>query len=520
MKKALEMKGITKGFPGVIANDDVFLTVEKGEILAIVGENGAGKSTLMSILYGHYQPDKGEIFINGKKELIASPKAAIELGIGMVFQHFMLVPTLSVYENIILGLEPMKGISIDKDEAVRKCSEVVKQYGLDIDVTKKVGDLPLGIQQRVEIIKALYRKAEILILDEPTAVLTPKETLELFSTLKELTRQGKTIIFITHKLDEVMAISDTITVLRKGKTVGTVKKADTSKEELAQIMVGRKVVLRLDKKAQEPGEVAVIAKDLCAEGKSRSGELKNLSFEIRKGEILGIAGIEGNGQTELLEVLTGLRKAKSGMVTVNGNVISGKTPREVRERKIIHIPEDRHKRGLILNFSVQENLIAGIHYKRKFAGKCGFLKKDKISHHADELIERFDIRGGGKQIHAGSLSGGNQQKIIIAREFDQDHDFLIASQPTRGVDVGAIEFIHQKILDSRDAKKAVLLISADLNEIMSLSDRIAVIFEGEFADIIDAREATEMKLGLMMSGSAYSSAEEGDNGDVTNCKKI
>lgn len=521
MVKALEMKGITKGFPGVLANDNVGLEVDKGKILAIVGENGAGKSTLMSILYGHYQPDKGEIFINGKKEDIDSPKRAIELGIGMVFQHFMLVPTLSVYENIILGLEPMKGISIDKQKAVEKCDAVVKQYGLNIDVTKKVGELPLGIQQRVEIIKALYRKAEILILDEPTAVLTPKETLELFATMKELTNQGKTILFITHKLDEVMAVADAITVLRKGKTISTVIKTETSKEELAQIMVGRKVSLKVDKKEKETGKTVVVAKDLCAEGKSRSGELKQLSFEIKQGEILGIAGIEGNGQTELLEVLTGLRKPKSGSVTVCGQLISGKKPREIRENKIIHIPEDRHKRGLVLNFSVQENLIAGIHYKKAFSTRHGFLKDAEISRHADDLIERFDIRGGGKRVPAGSLSGGNQQKIIIAREFSQEHEFLIASQPTRGVDVGAIEFIHQKILDSRDGGKAVLLISADLNEVMSLSDRIAVIFEGEFVDIIEAKDATEMQLGLMMSGSSRNSSAEGeDTANDANSKKI
>ena len=515
MGKALEMKGITKGFPGVIANDDVWLEAEKGQILAIVGENGAGKSTLMSILYGHYQPDQGEIFINGKKELIDSPKRAIELGIGMVFQHFMLVPTLSVYENIILGLEPVRGLAIDRQEAIEKCDEVVKQYGLDIDVTQKVGELPLGIQQRVEIIKALYRKAEILILDEPTAVLTPKETQELFATMKELTSQGKTIIFITHKLDEVMAVSDRITVLRKGKTVGTVKKTETSKEELAQIMVGRKVVLRVDKKDKDPGETVVVVKQLCVEGKRRSGELKNLSFEIRRGEILGIAGIEGNGQTELLEVLTGLKKPKSGSVEVCGSTVSGKTPREIRERKIIHIPEDRHKRGLILNFTVQENLIAGIHYKKRFATRHGFLKDAAVSSNADELIQRFDIRGGGKQVSAGSLSGGNQQKIIIAREFNQEHEFLIASQPTRGVDVGAIEFIHQKILESRENGKAVLLISADLNEVMSLSDRIAVLFEGEFAGVIEAKDATEMKLGLMMSGVGGSLDGEGGGRNVT-----
>ncbi len=502
MENNLIMKGITKRFPGVVANDNVNIEASPGEILALVGENGAGKSTLMSILYGHYQPDEGEIYIFGKKEDISSPKRAIELGIGMVFQHFMLVPTLTVYENIILGLEPVSGIMIDKQTAIKKCEEIVKKYGLNIDVTKKVSDLSLGVQQRVEIIKALYRNAQILILDEPTAVLTPNETEELFASLRGFANQGKTIIFITHKLKEVMALADTITVLRKGKTVGTVKKTETNEEQIAQIMVGREVVLRVEKKEANVSNELVKVDNLHAKGIGSSGELKGISFSIKGGEILGIAGIEGNGQTELLEVLTGLRKPISGSFSLKGKTLSGISPRKVRESKVVHIPEDRHKRGLILNFSVKENLIAGVHYKDKFASKMGVLNESSIDKNADYLVDKYDIRGGGKLVNARSLSGGNQQKIIIAREFEQEHDFLIASQPTRGVDVGAIEFIHKKILESRDSGKAVLLISADLQEVMSLSDRIAVIYEGKIVGIVDAKTATETQLGLMMSGSS------------------
>lgn len=500
MQQALRMENITKLFPGVIANDDVTLEVNKGDILAIVGENGAGKSTLMSILYGHYQPDKGSVYINGKKEDITSPTKAISLGIGMVFQHFMLVPTLSVYENIVLGQEVVKNFKIDSKTEIQKCSELAKQYGLNIDVTAKVGTLPLGIQQKVEILKTLYRKAEIIILDEPTAVLTPNEVDELFATLRNFTKVGKTIIFITHKLNEVLALSNKITVIKKGKVVGTVATKDVNQNQLAQMMVGREVVLRLDKKEANMGDVLVDVKNICAKGIGTTGELKNISFEIRKGEIFGIAGIEGNGQTEILEVLTGLRKVTSGSVVLANKQITGLSPREIRESQVIHIPEDRHKRGLVLNYSVKENLILGIHYKSPFATKKGVLNKNTIEKNADELISKYDIRGGGKNVTAGSLSGGNQQKIIISREFEQEHEFLIASQPTRGVDVGAIEFIHQKILESRDNGKAVLLISADLNEVMSLSDRIAVIHEGKIMGIVDSKMATETELGLMMAG--------------------
>lgn len=500
MQQALRMENITKSFPGVKANDNVSLEVNKGDILAIVGENGAGKSTLMSILYGHYQPDEGSIYINEKKEIINSPTKAISLGIGMVFQHFMLVPTLSVYENIVLGQEIVKGIKIDNKTEIQKCSDLAKQYGLNIDVTAKVSSLPLGLQQKVEILKTLYRKAEIIILDEPTAVLTPNEADELFETLRNFTKVGKTIIFITHKLNEVLALSNKITVIKKGKTVGTVATKDINQEKLAQMMVGREVVLRVNKKEANMGDVLVDVKNICAKGIGAAGELKDVSLTIRKGEILGIAGIEGNGQTEILEILTGLRKVTSGNVFLNGTELTGLSPRAVRNKKVIHIPEDRHKRGLVLNYSVKDNLILGIHYKKPFATARGIMEKGEIDKNSDNQIIKYDIRGGGKNVTAGSLSGGNQQKVIIAREFEQNHDFLIASQPTRGVDVGAIEFIHQKILESRDNSKAVLLISADLNEVMSLSDRIAVIHEGKIMGIIDSKDATETKLGLMMAG--------------------
>lgn len=503
MEQALRMAGITKVFPRVVANDDVHIEANKGEILAIIGENGAGKSTLMSILYGLYQPDAGEIFLYGKKEEIHSPKQAIELGIGMVFQHFMLVPTLTVYENIIFGQEPTRGgIQIDAKAAIAECNKIVRQYGLEIDVTQKVENLSLGIQQRVEIIRAMYRDAKILILDEPTAVLTPGETKELFKTLREFANRGKTIIFITHKLKEVMALSDKITVLRKGKTICTVATKDTTEEEIAQMMVGRSVVLRVEKKAASPGEKVIEVENLHTGGHGSAGALKGLSFSIRQGEILGIAGIEGNGQTELLEAFTGLRKVEQGAIKLNGEDIANLTPRQIRQKKVIHIPEDRHKRGLVLDFTVEENLIAGIQFTPRFAGKAGFLNKREISRNAEEQIEKYDIRGGDKQADVRSFSGGNQQKIIIAREFEQEHAFLLASQPTRGVDIGAIEFIHKKIIETRDEGKAVLLISADLNEVLSLSDRIGVLFEGRLVGIVDAAEASEMQLGLMMSGAA------------------
>ena len=502
--QALKMEDITKTFPGVVANDGITLSADKGQILAIVGENGAGKSTLMSILYGHYQPDEGSIYINGSKEDINSPTKAIALGIGMVFQHFMLVPTLTVYENIILGKEITSGIRIDEKKAIQECADLAEQYGMNIDVTAKVSALSLGIQQKVEILKTLYRKAEIIILDEPTSVLTPIETEELFVTLKNFAATGKTIIFISHKLQEVLALSDVTTVIRRGKVVGTVQTADTSQEQLAQMMVGRDVVLRVTKKDAEAApkdqQPCVEVKDLKAPGISVAGSLKGISFDIKKGEILGIAGIEGNGQTELLEALTGLRKVSSGEVTLNGKVISGLKPKEIREQKVIHIPEDRHKRGLILQHEVMENLVLGIHTSSEFAGRFGVRKKDNIDKNADKQIEKYDIRGGGKKVRAINLSGGNQQKIVIAREFEQEHHFLIASQPTRGVDVGAIEFIHQKILESREVGKAVLLISADLNEVMSLSDRIAVLFEGQIVGIVDAKTTTETQIGLMMAG--------------------
>ena len=508
--QSLRMEGISKRFGDIIANDDISLSAEPGQILAIVGENGAGKSTLMSILYGHYQPDKGSIYFDNKKEEITSPNKAIALGVGMVFQHFMLVPTLTVYENIILGRERTQGPQIDKKTAIKECETLIQQYGMNIDVHAKVNTLSLGLQQKIEILKTLYRNANIIILDEPTSVLTPIETEELFATLKAFAASGKTIIFISHKLQEVLALSDVVTVIRRGKVVGTVITKEVNQEILARMMVGRDVVLRVSKEdyTDEENETWVEVKNLNVLGTGAVGGLKDISFDIRKGEILGIAGIEGNGQTELLETLTGLRKAISGSVTLNGKDLTNLKPRYVRKNKVIHIPEDRQKRGLILQHPISENLVLGIHDDPEYAGTFGVRKRAEIDKNADSLIEKYDIRGGQKNTPTISLSGGNQQKVVIAREFEQEHDFLIASQPTRGVDVGAIEFIHQKILDSRKQGKAILLISADLHEVMSLSDRIAVLFEGRIAGMVDGNTATETQVGLLMGGITQGAAND------------
>ena len=501
MTQALRMEHITKRFPAVIANDDICLDANKGEILAIVGENGAGKSTLMSILYGHYQPTEGSIYINGEKQVIDSTAKAISLGIGMVFQHFMLVPNLSVYQNIILGREPAKGAVIDEKTAIAECTRLAKEYGLSIDVTARVDSLAMGIQQKVEILKTLYRKAEILILDEPTAVLTPAESEELYATLRDFANMGKTIIFITHKLQEVISVADRITVIRKGQLVGTIENKGITREQLAQMMVGRSVVLRVEKEQADFGKTLVEVKQVNCQSAHKNGCLHGIDFFIRRGEILGIAGIEGNGQSELVEALTGLRKVQSGEILLDGQPIHNLKPRQIKKRKVINIPEDRHVRGLILRYSVEKNLILGNHRNPAFQKGAGFLDGKKIRTYAEDLTKRYDIRGGGSQVLASSLSGGNQQKIVIAREFEQEHDFLIAAQPTRGVDVGAIEFIHKKILEARSHGKAILLISADLQEIMSLSDRIAILFEGKLMGIVDANTADEVSLGMMMGGT-------------------
>ena len=499
---AVEMHHVTKQFPLVTANDDVTFLVQKGEIHALVGENGAGKSTLMNILYGLLHPDSGAVTVNEKSVQFTGPGAAIACGIGMVHQHFMLIPPLTVAENVILGEEPSRAGFVDIARANKKVQELSDQYGLKVDPTAKVETLSVGIEQRIEIIKVLYRGAEILILDEPTAVLAPQEVEELFDILRSLRDQGKTIIFITHKLQEVMEISDMVTVMRRGKVVGTVATKDTSRNEIATLMVGRQVLFRVDRGQATPGEVVLQVDDLHALNNKQLPALRGVSFSVSQGEVLGIAGVEGNGQTELIEVLTGLRNAEKGDIELNGTVITNFSPRQVREQGAGHIPEDRHRRGLVLDYTVAQNMVLGIHYRKPFVKKrlLDVINFTPIKEKAKRLIDEFDIRPPDQENLAGNLSGGNQQKVIVAREFDQDPKLLIAAQPTRGIDVGSIEFIHQRLIQARDAGKAVLLVSADLEEILSISDRIAVMYEGEIVGILDPEEATEERLGLMMTG--------------------
>ena len=499
---AVEMHNISKQFPLVLANDDVTFSVQKGEIHALVGENGAGKSTLMNILYGLLHADSGTLAVDGKAAHFTGPGDAIAQGIGMVHQHFMLIPPLTVAENVVLGQEPSKRGFVDKARANQTVKALSDQYGLKVDPTAKVETLSVGIEQRIEIIKVLYRGAEILILDEPTAVLTPQEVDELFEILGSLKDQGKTIIFITHKLQEVMAVADTVTVMRRGKVVGTVSTQDTTRQEIATMMVGRQVLFRVERTQAEPGEVVLTVKDLNALDNKDLPALRDISFSVREGEILGIAGVEGNGQTELVEVLTGLRKAQSGQVELNGQVITNYSPRLIREKGTGHIPEDRHRRGLVLDFNVAQNMVLGIHYRKPFVRHLGLdvINFGPIREKAQRLLKEFDIRPPDHENLAGNLSGGNQQKVIVAREFDQNPKLLIAAQPTRGIDVGSIEFIHQRLLQARDKGKAVLLISADLEEILSISDRIAVMYEGQIVGTLEPAEATEERLGLMMTG--------------------
>jgi len=496
------MHNISKQFPLVLANDDVTFSVQKGEIHALVGENGAGKSTLMNILYGLLHADSGTLAVDGKAAHFTGPGDAIARGIGMVHQHFMLIPPLTVAENVVLGQEPSKRGFVDKASANQTVKALSDQYGLKVDPTAKVETLSVGIEQRIEIIKVLYRGAEILILDEPTAVLTPQEVDELFEILGSLKDQGKTIIFITHKLQEVMAVADMVTVMRRGKVVGTVSTQDTTRQDIATMMVGRQVLFRVERTQAEPGEVVLMVKDLNALDNKDLPALRDISFSVREGEILGIAGVEGNGQTELVEVLTGLRKARSGQVELSGQVITNYSPRLIREKGTGHIPEDRHRRGLVLDFTVAQNMVLGIHYRKPFVRHLGLdvINFGPIREKAQRLLKEFDIRPPDYENLAGNLSGGNQQKVIVAREFDQNPKLLIAAQPTRGIDVGSIEFIHQRLLQARDKGKAVLLISADLEEILSISDRIAVMYEGQIVGTLEPAEATEERLGLMMTG--------------------
>lgn len=507
MTLVLQATGITKRFPGVLANNDVNFTLEKGEIHALLGENGAGKSTLMNILYGLYQPDAGEIKINGQTLQITSPHDAIAKGIGMVHQHFMLVPTLTVTENIMLGQESLTPLTksfkqlarLDRRSVAAQVRQLSKQYGLAVDPDATVHDLTVGAQQRVEIIKALYRQANILILDEPTAVLTPQEADELFVIMRELVKQGKSIIFITHKLREVFAVADKISVMRGGQMIGSVKPSEATQELLAEMMVGRSVLLRVDKQEAKPAGQVLNVKDLQVLDDRHHMAVSGVNFEVRAGEIFGIAGVQGNGQTELAEALTGLRHTAGGHATIMGQETSHATPRQIIEAQTSHIPEDRHKHGLVLSFSVRDNFTLCTYYREPFAQGVE-MNFDVISTHAGDLVKMFDIRTPDIDTAAGSLSGGNQQKLIVARELTRPVKLLIASQPTRGVDIGSIEFIHNQIVRARDQGAAVLLISAELDEIMALSDRIAVMYKGKILETLDAKTASREQLGLLMAG--------------------
>jgi len=500
MPPVLELRNITKRFPGVLANDNVDFDLEKGEVHALLGENGAGKSTLMNILYGLYKPDEGQILLRGKEVQIETPNDAIAQGIGMVHQHFMLVPVMTVAENIILGNEVVRnGFILDLKKAGQRIRELSEQYGLEVDPDATVADLPVGTRQRVEIVKALYREADILILDEPTAVLTPQEAEQLFETVASLQEQGKSIIFITHKLKEVFRIADRITVLRNGRVVGSTAPDQTSEAELAAMMVGREVILTVDKGPAHPGDVVLSAQDLKALDDRRIMALDGASLEVRAGEVLGVAGVQGNGQTELVEVLTGLRTALAGRVEIGGLDMTNASPRKITEQGVAHIPEDRHKYGMIGSYPVLDNLVLCTYHEPPFAR--GVLTDNRACEaNAHTLVREFDIRTPSIYTTGSSLSGGNQQKLVVAREFGRPIRLLIAAQPTRGLDVGSIEFIHQQIVKKRDEGTAVLLVSAELDEIMSLSDRIAVMYKGRIIATLDAGEATREQLGLLMAG--------------------
>ena len=497
---AVEMRGITKQFPGVLANDRVDLTVRQGEVHALVGENGAGKTTLMNILYGLVHSDSGEILINGKPAHIAGPRDAIALGIGMVHQHFMLIPVFSVGENIMLGREPVTGPDFyDRTRARAEINQLTKRYGLALEPDARMGDLPVGLQQRAEIVKVLYRGASILILDEPTGVLTPQETKELFVVLRDLVKAGKTIIFISHKLKEVLDISDRITVMRRGRVVGHLVTKDTNEEQIATLMVGRAVLLRVDKQPAKPGAVLMKVDNLTASSDQGVPALKGVSFELRSGEILGIAGVEGNGQSELMEVLAGTRRATGGKVLLGTRDITTMDARTERDAGVSYIPEDRRGTGLVLAFSIAENSILGRERESKFSWREIVLRLVAIREWARRLVREFDIRTPSIDVAARNLSGGNQQKVIVAREIGSEPKVLLAAQPTRGVDIGAIEFIHRQIVKERDAGAAVLLVSAELDEVRSLSDRIAVMYEGRIVSI-QPPDTPEERLGLLMTG--------------------
>lgn len=502
MEYVIEMQHITKLFPNIVANDDITLQVKKGEIHALLGENGAGKSTLMSVLFGLYEPDGGKILIRGKETKIANPNDANALGIGMVHQHFKLVDCFTTLENIVLGVETTKGGVLQMAPARKKVQQLSQQYGLAIDIDAKIADISVGMQQRVEILKMLYRENEILVFDEPTAVLTPQEIEELIKIMQGLAAEGKSIIFISHKLDEIKQVANRCTVLRKGKYVSTVEVADVTVEELSELMVGRKVELTTEKAPATPGEAVLQVRELVVKsGIGHKDKVKNVSFEVKKGEIVCVAGIDNNGQTELVLALAGMMPAASGQILLRGKDITKTTIRERSMRGMSHIPEDRHKHGLVLDFNLEENLVLQTFFTEQFM-RHGFLQFKKIEEHARRLIKQYDIRcAQGTETGVRSMSGGNQQKAILAREIDREHELLIAVQPTRGLDVGAIEFIHKQLVQERDAGKAVLLVSLELEEVLNISDRVLVLFEGEIVANVDPKQVTQQEMGLYMSGA-------------------
>jgi ABC-type uncharacterized transport system ATPase subunit len=503
---ALEMRGITKRFPGVLANDHVDFDLRVGEIHALLGENGAGKSTLMNVLSGLYHPDEGEILLRGQRMRLESPHEAIAAGIGMVHQHFMLVPTLTVAENIMLGAEVVGGTGLlDHAEANRRITALSKQYGLAVDPRQIVGDLPVGVQQRVEILKALYRDAEVLVLDEPTAVLTPGEADDLFRVIRDLVAgpKPKSIVFISHKLREVLALADRITVLRGGRVVGTAVPRESTEASLAAMMVGRPVLLRVEKGPSHPGETILSVEGLSVLGDRGNTAVEGLSLEVRAGEVLGIAGVEGNGQTELIEALTGLRKPTAGRVRIEGRDVAGASPRHLFRLGLSHVPEDRHKHGLVLTYPVADNLVLCDYHRRPFSQGLR-LAFGQVARYAQQVVREFDVRTPSVRTLIRNLSGGNQQKAVVGREFSRPMKLLVAAQPTRGLDIGSIEFIHRRIVEARDRGAAVLLVSAELDEVMSLADRIAVIYRGRIAATRPADTVTRDELGLLMAGGELS----------------
>jgi simple sugar transport system ATP-binding protein len=498
----VELKGITKTFGPVVANDHIDLTVRSGEIHALLGENGAGKTTLMKVLYGLLEPDEGEIYVKGRRVAMDNPNVAIANGIGMVHQHFMLVQPFTVAENIVLGRETVRGLGVlDRRKAVADVKELSERYGLKVDPNREIRDITVSMQQRVEILKALYRGAEILILDEPTAVLTPQEIEELAEIMDSLTQEGKTVIMITHKLKEIKMMADNCTIIRRGKYIDTVPVADSTESELASKMVGREIEFKVQKERREPGETALSIQDLVVKDSRGIDAVRGFSLDVRQGEILALAGIDGNGQSELIEALNGIRPVASGRFLVSGKEVQNRTPREIFQAGMASIPEDRQRRGLVLDYTVAENMVLELYGEDPFSTR-GVLNRDAIRDYATRLIENFDIRPTDENYLAKELSGGNQQKVIIAREVSNDPVVLVASQPTRGLDVGAIEYVHRALVEQRDRERAVLLISLDLDEVLNVADRIAVIYEGRMVGLVEAQETDEHELGLMMAGGA------------------